>query len=114
MREPVNKPQTLKGIINKYLDLKVKWQAKQFNAMVDSGAIRNHIILKVVERLRILYKEKEKPYSLVIILGELILYKDGIINLETGLIYINIKEQSVIINFNILLLGQDEVILGII
>ena len=48
------------------------------------------------------------------ILGELVLYKDSIINLEIGLIQINIKRQSVIINFNILLLGQDKVILGII
>ena len=50
--------------------------------MVDSGAIRNHIILEVVEQLGILYREKEKPYSLVTILGEPVLYRDGIINLE--------------------------------
>ena len=54
--------------------------------MVDSRVIKNHIILKVVERLRILYKEKKKPYSLVTISGEPVLYKDGIINLKTGLI----------------------------
>ena len=71
---------------SKYLNLRVKWQAKQFNIIVDSRAIKNHIILKVVERLGILYKEKKKPYSLVIILGEPVLYRDGIINLKTGLI----------------------------
>ena len=54
--------------------------------MVDSGAIRNYIILKVVEQLGILYKEKEKLYLLIIILGELVLYRDSIINLEIGLI----------------------------
>ena len=85
-RELVNEPQTLKGTISKYLNLRVKWQAKQFNAIVDSRAIRNHIILKVVERLGIPYKEKKKPYLLVMILGELVLYKDGIINLKIGLI----------------------------
>ena len=41
--------------------------------MVDSKAIRNYIILKVVEWLGIIYKEKKKSYLLVIILGELIL-----------------------------------------
>ena len=46
--------------------------------------------------------------------GELVLYKDGIINLKTGLIQVDIKKWSIIINFNILLLGQDEVILEII
>ena len=31
-----------------------------------------------------LYKEKEYLYPLVTILGELVLYKNGIINLEIG------------------------------
>ena len=39
---------------------------------------------KTVTRLGILYKEKEYLYPLVIILGELVLYKDSIINLEIG------------------------------
>ena len=83
MRELVNKLQTLKGTISKYLDLKVKWQAKQFNIIIDSGVIRNYIALKIVKQLGIPYREKEKPYSLITILGELVLYKDSIINLKT-------------------------------
>ena len=39
-----------------------------------------------MEQLGILYKEKEYLYPLVIILEEPVLYKDGIINLKTGLI----------------------------
>ena len=85
-RELVNKLQTFKETISKYLDLRVKWQTKQFNVIVDNRATRNHIVLEVVEQLGILYKEKEKPYLLVIILGELVLYKNSIINLETELI----------------------------
>ena len=54
--------------------------------MVDSKVTRNHIVLKVVKQLGILYKEKEKPYLLVTILGEPVLYKNSIINLETELI----------------------------
>ena len=91
MRELVNGPQTLKGTISKHLNLKVKQQIKQFNIIVDSKVTKNHIILKVVEQLGILYREKKKPYSLVTISGELVLYRDGIINLETGPIQINIK-----------------------
>ena len=86
MRELVNRPQTLKRTISKYLDLRVKWQAKQFNIIVDSRATRNYIILKVVEQLRILYKEKKKSYLLVTISGELVLYKNSIINLKIRLI----------------------------
>jgi hypothetical protein len=33
-----------------------------------------------------LYRQKLKPYTLVTISGELVLYRDGIINLETGLV----------------------------
>ena len=54
--------------------------------MVDSGATKNHIILEVIERLGILYREKEKPYLLITISEELVLYKDSIINLKTKLI----------------------------
>ena len=39
----------------------------------------------------ILYRKKEYLYLLVIILGELVLYKDGIINLKIGPILVNIK-----------------------
>jgi hypothetical protein len=51
---------------------------------VDNKVIKNHITPKVVERLGLLYRQKLKPYTLVIISGDLVLYKDGIINLETG------------------------------
>ena len=53
---------------------------------MDSKVTRNHIVPKTVKRLGILYREKEYLYPLVIILGEPVLYKDSIINLETGLI----------------------------
>ena len=62
------------------------WQAKQFNIIINSKAIKNHITLEVVKQLGILYREKEKPYSLVMILGEPVLYRDSIINLEIELI----------------------------
>jgi hypothetical protein len=48
------------------------------------------------------------------ILKDLVLYKDGIINLKTGLVQVNIKKRDIIVNFNILLLGQNEAVLGII
>jgi len=46
------------------------------------------------------------------ILRDLINYRGGIINLEIGLVIIKIKGKEIIMNFNILLLGNDEVILG--
>ena len=37
-----------------------------------------------MEQLGILYKKKKHLYPLITILGELVLYKDSIINLEIG------------------------------
>ena len=49
---------------------------------MDSKVTRNHIAPEIVKRLGILYRKKEYLYLLVIILGEPVLYKDGIINLK--------------------------------
>jgi len=46
------------------------------------------------------------------ILRDLINYRGGIINLEIELVIIRIKGKKVIINFNILLLGNNEAVLG--
>jgi hypothetical protein len=73
--------------------------------MVDSRATKNYIAPSIVEWLGLLYRQKLEPYALVIILGDLVLYKDKMINLETRLIEVSIKGWSVIVNFNILLLG---------
>ena len=61
------------------MNLKAKWRNKKFKVLVDSRVIRNYILLLVVSRLGILYREKERPYLLVTILGDPILYKDSII-----------------------------------
>jgi len=48
------------------------------------------------------------------ILKDLINYRGGIINLEIGLVIIKIKGKEIIMNFNILLLGNDKVVLGML
>jgi hypothetical protein len=71
---------------------------------VDSKVTKNHITPSTVERLGLLYKQKLEPYTLVTILGDLVLYKDKIINLETKSVEVSIKKQNIIVNFDILLL----------
>ena len=51
---------------------------------MDSGAIRNHISLAVVKRIGLLHRQKKYLYLLITILGDLIAYKRGIINLKIG------------------------------
>ena len=45
------------------------------------------------------------------ILGDPISYKNGVIYIKTELVELRIKGWTVIINFNILLLGKDKVVL---
>ena len=44
------------------------------------------MLLKTVKRLRVPYREKEWPYPLVIILGDLIFYKNRVIYIKIKII----------------------------
>ena len=55
-----------------------------------------------------------QPYLLVTIAGDPISYGNRIINIETGPIRLKIKEKDIVILFDILPLGNDEVILGML
>ena len=44
--------------------------------------------------------------------GDLISYRNGVIHIKTELVELKIKGRTVVINFNILLLGKDEAVLG--
>jgi len=46
------------------------------------------------------------------ILGDLINYRESIINLEMGLVMIKIERKEIMMNFDILPLGNNEVVLG--
>jgi len=52
--------------------------------LVDSRVIRNYISLAAVKRIGLLYKQKEHLYLLIIISGDPITYRRGIINFKTG------------------------------
>ena len=80
---------------------------------MDSRAIRNYILLAAVERLGLTYRQKERPYLLVTILGDPIIYRDSIIRLKTELAKIEVKGRKIVIIFNILLLGKDKAVLRI-
>jgi hypothetical protein len=57
---------------------------------VDSKITKNYITPSTVKRLELPYKQKLEFYALVIILKDLVPYRDRIINLETRLVQINI------------------------
>ena len=49
---------------------------------------------------------------MVIILGKLIIYRDGVIYFKTGLVELELKGKCIIMLFNVLLLRKDKVVLG--
>jgi len=63
------------------------------------------VLPKAVERIELLYRQKEHLYLLITVSGDQIAYKGGIINLKTGPIQLTIKGKLVRMSFNILLLG---------
>ena len=69
--------------------------------------------LKAIKRLGLFYRQKRDLYPLVIISGDLILYGNGIIYFETGLVELEIEGRSVVTSFDVLLLGKNETVLGI-
>ena len=52
--------------------------------MVDSGAMGVYISPGTVNKLGLLYQEKEHPYSLVTVDGKLINYEGGRVRFETA------------------------------
>ena len=67
-----------------------------------------------IKRIGLPYRQKENPYPLIIISGDSILYRNDIIHLKTELVEIDIKGKIIVISFNILLLGKDKAVLGIL
>jgi len=81
---------------------------------VDSGATKNHMSPATIKRMELPHRQKENPYPLVTISGDPILYGNGMIHFETGPVEIKIEEQKAVISFNVLLLGKDKAVLGIL
>ena len=80
---------------------------------MDSGVTRNYISLKIVERIGISCRQKDNLYVLTIITRELIAYRGGIINIKTEPMELTIKGRPIMMSFNVLLLGNNEAVLGI-
>ena len=70
--------------------------------------------LKVIKRLGLSYRQKRDLYLLVTISGDPILYKDGIIYLEIKSMEVEVKGQNVVISFDVLLLGKNKAVLGML
>ena len=66
-----------------------------------------------IKKMGLPHRQKENPYPLITISGDLILYGNGMIHFKTGPVKLEIEGQKVVVLFNVLLLGKDEAVLGI-
>jgi len=64
--------------------------------------------------MKLPHRQKKNPYPLVTISGNSILYRDDMIYFKIGLIKVIIKEQNIVISFDVLLLGKDKAVLGML
>jgi len=64
-----------------------------------------------IKRIELPYRQKENPYPLVTISGDLILYRNGMIYFKTEPVKIEIEGQKTVVSFNVLLLGKDKAVL---
>ena len=67
-----------------------------------------------IKRMGLPYRDKKNLYPLITISGDPIIYRDSIIQIETGPIKVEIKGRKIIISFNILPLGKDKAVLRIL
>ena len=65
-----------------------------------------------IRRIKLPYRQKKNPYLLVMISGNPILYKNGIIYFKTGPVKLEIKGQKVAVLFDVLPLSKDKAVLG--
>ena len=70
--------------------------------------------LAAIKRIELPHRQREKLYPLVTISGDLILYGNGIIHFKTGPVKIGIERQKVVVLFDVLLLGKDKAVLGML
>ena len=80
--------------------------------MVDSKAIKNHILPKIIRQLRLPHRQKENLYPLVMISGDPITYKDRVIYLKIGLMELKLEGRRIIVLFDMLPLRKDKAVLG--
>ena len=81
--------------------------------MVDNGAIRNYILPEMIKWLRLPHRQKENLYPLVTILGDPIMYRDGVIYFEIRPVELELEGRRIVMSFDVLLLRKNKAVLGI-
>ena len=95
------------------LQVDIQIHGHHVKAVIDSGATGTFIHPRWVERKRIPYRQKERPYQLSAADGKTFSYGKGMVNLETVELDTKTEVSKEKIAFDITDIGSDTVILGI-
>ena len=95
------------------LQVDIQIHGHHVKAVIDSGATGTFIHPRWVERKRIPYRQKERPYQLSAADGKTFSYGKGMVNLETVELDTKTEVSKEKIAFDITDIGSDIVILGI-
>ena len=68
----------------------------------------------MIKRLGLPCRQKEDLYPLVTISRDLIVYRDKIIYFKIGPVELELKGKHIVMSFNVLPLGKDKAILGML
>ena len=96
-----------------HLSVDVRWQGNALRALIDSGAQGNFITPEAVNRLKIPWKVKKRPYSLRTVDGSPSNYDNGFVQRETDHLTVEIDGRHQGMQLDITELAGDDIILGL-
>jgi hypothetical protein len=93
--------------------MKIKVKGYETTAMIDSGAQGNFISPNLVNKLELLWKEKDELYKLVTVNESLMKYQSDNVNIQTFSIPFDICRMKYMGYFDIMEISKHDIILGI-
>ena len=94
------------------LELKVRVKGEWLNALVDSGAEQNYFDPTTANRLKLSWRHKQTPYSVVNLEGTPFDYNNGIIDAEIDHLKVFVEGKNQGISFDVVPNKQHDLVLG--
>ena len=97
---------------NEQLEVSIRVGKVQLRALIDSGAQGNFVSPKIVNRYRIPWKRKTRPYPLNMADGQPTSYRQGMVDMRTEILQVTVEGKTEFMTFDLTDISSHEVILG--
>ena len=94
------------------LELKVRVKGEWLNALVDSGAEQNYFDPTTANRLKLPWRHKRTPYSVINLEGTPFDYDNGVINYEIDHLKVFVEGKNQGISFDVVPVEGHDLVLG--